>query len=249
MDAYVISLKPDPPSLPAIRRYLPDVQRFPAVDLRGSNMWECFHEGLISRNAYDTWCRGRRWHKEIETASTVGCYQSHLSALRAGDGPVLVMEEDCMFLRDPTEEIATLLEHQDKWDVAMFGSSFWGSNAPGVKAGWLPKGWRDVSLDTVDGYGAHCVMYSAEGRKKVLERASMPQEIHYDLELHQMGFTGEISLMVQGGDNPTARPSGAASTLGHGTCIPCYLDSASLRNVIVLSVLLLLALLITLYSK
>lgn len=249
MDAYVISLKREPPSLPVVRRYLPDVQRFEAVDLRGSNMWKCFQEKMISRNAYDTYCRGRKWHKEIETASTVGCYQSHLAVLRAGDGPVLVMEEDCTFLKDPSEEIAALLKNQDKWDVAIFGSSFWGANTPGVKVGWLPKGWQDVTLDTVDGYGAHCVMYSAEGRKKVLESATIPQEIHYDLELHQMGLTGEIALLIQGGNNPTARPSGATSTLGHSVCLPCYLDSTSLRNVVVLSVLLLVALLFTLYSK
>ena len=178
LDVCVISLDPEKPIKPSIKNVFPNARVIKAVDMRTTNPLMMRKSNLITHSAVDTLQHGRKWHKELSSKGAIGIHQSNRVALEYGDGPLLLLEEDCNISPDIQMHLNELMRNDSKFDVAVFGGIIMESNAPLKKVDFLPKGWNTCS----DMYFIlmHCVFYTPIGRKKMANHLNMPQEIQID---------------------------------------------------------------------
>ena len=95
LDVCVISLDTEKPIKSSIKKVFPNARVIKAVDMRTTNPTVMRKSNLITHSAVDTLHHGRKWHKELSSTGAVGIHQSNRIALEYGDGPLLLLEEDC----------------------------------------------------------------------------------------------------------------------------------------------------------
>jgi hypothetical protein len=214
LEVVVISLHPKN-DYSHIRKFFPQTRVVQAVDLRDASPLLAVKKGWISDSTYDTISvqKQRRWDKEINSMGAVGIQQSNIKVLSMGEGPILVLEEDCIFKKDPRPEVASLLLAE--YDAAMFGTTLHWINGEPMSLAGLP-GW--FHCDNMQVAGAHCVLYSAKGRVAVRDAFLEPQEVHCDIKLSLMAAYGRITLVAQvNAQAPTVvhMTDPKQSTIGH----------------------------------
>lgn len=151
------------------------VERIPEVDLRSASPEDLLRRGTVSYAGYFALVHGRSAHYELPSAGAVGCYLSHLEAVkrvaRLPLGAVaLVLEGDCVL---DTAEIDALIKSQEASSpistarvILVGGRSLIGVNGPsprGSAAGLTP-----VSPGALVAL-AHCCLYTVPGARAVLE--------------------------------------------------------------------------------
>lgn len=222
LQVIIISLNEAPIALQSVREFFPQVEVLAAVDLRKMPPLEALRLNLLSDSAYDSLIRGRRWHKEIDSVAAVGLQLSNLKALRMSTTRrLLLLEEDCLLLRDPRTEIASLIKTNA--DVGMFGAPTVAERTgprnkksePPKKEIGLSENWHDITGTHVIHYGTHCVFYSPRGRQLVADAFEKPLEIHIDAKLCLMAAKNAINLYVYTANDVAVQSHEHVSTLGH----------------------------------
>ena len=156
-----------------------DVRIQAGIDLRRTPTDILFDSNMITHSVVHTLNHGRRWHHEVPSKGAVGLAQANRLALGENtDVPLLLLEEDCI-ISQPNKfkrEVAHLLSHADKFDLATFGCLYRGSGSL-QSASWLPDGFS-ILKDKF--WLTHCVLYTPSGRSKVKNLLSGPLEMQID---------------------------------------------------------------------
>lgn len=220
----VISLKHDCPLIASLKRDFVgnDVQTTPAVDMRRVSTKSLVRSGVITLSAADTLETGRKWHKELTSSGTVGLHQSNRLLLQGGARPVLVFEEDCRYDGHRLKtELERLVKLGDAIDVAVFGA--WQDRSNQVQPTDLAN-W--VKLVKGGFWYAHCVYYSAAGRKKMSEHLSQPQEVQYDFYLAFLASRQMLTVYLETSTKTAWQALSAGSTLQTDVCLLCSLPGS-----------------------
>lgn len=155
-----------------------DIQR--GIDLRKSATEDLFETNLISHSAYHSITNGRRWHHELASNAAVGLAQANRLAVdETSETPLLLLEEDCLvkYASKLKLEVAYLLSHSEKFDMAIFGAIFKGKSKNKHTATWLPDGFYIIKDKF---FCTHCVLYTPSGRRKVSKLLRKPLEMQID---------------------------------------------------------------------
>jgi hypothetical protein len=154
-----------------------DVRIQAGIDLRRTPTDILFDSNMITHSVIHTLKHGRRWHHEVPSKGAVGIAQANRLALGENtDEPLLLLEEDCMISKPEKfkREVAHLLSHADKFDLATFGCKYRGG---AQSASWLPDGF---SILRDQFWLLHCVLYTPSGRAKVTRLLGGPLEMQID---------------------------------------------------------------------
>jgi hypothetical protein len=74
----------------------PGAVHFRATDLRGADPMDLLRAGMITDTAFESLSRGRKYHHEFSGIGGVGLCRSVMRLLHDGNGPILVLESDCI---------------------------------------------------------------------------------------------------------------------------------------------------------
>ena len=197
-----------------ILNHFPFCQIAPGVDLRNAPPLQLYNDGHITLSTLDTLVQGRTSHKEISSTGAVGLYLANVNAFALHNDHLLILEEDCMFTKDPTDEIDTLLRNVSEFDVAIFGAQ---TNASSLRpVAFMPAGWyhwepgKGLRLTQT-----HCVFYSKNGKHIVHQCFQEPLEVHIDSWIRILADIGKIRLIVQINNHTAIQDPSHKSTLDH----------------------------------
>ena len=220
----VISLKHDCPLAESLKRDFGDydVKISPAVDMRRVSTKSLVRSGMITLSAADTLDMGRKWHKELTSTGTVGLHQSNRLLMQEGIRPVLVFEEDCKYDSHRLKtELEQLVKLGDTIDVAVFGA--WQDRSNQVEPTQLAN-W--VKLIQGGFWYAHCVYYSAAGRKKMREYLSQPQEVQFDFYLAFLASRQMLNVYLERSKKTAWQRLSTNSSLQTDVCLLCSLPGS-----------------------
>lgn len=188
LEVHVISMRPKVTG--PIARVFPEARLFPAIDMRKADPLEMLQDGVITESAYESLTRGRKYHHEFSGAGGVGVYLGIRKILEASNGPVLIMEDDCV----PSSELPRVVQRMlgseaDSFDMAVFGPLFVESSAvapdhPGF--GWLTGYF----------WGMHAVLYTAHGRRAVREALSGACDMQVDGKLSRASVYTDLRVDI-----------------------------------------------------
>lgn len=115
------------------------------------------------------------------TAGELGCFASHLHALRSiahgPDAMALVLEDDAIS-RVPFHTLLRTISMPANADVLSLGCHWFPKNTPDPQQRIFPLNF--------DLYGAHAVIYSKEGARRILDRAPATPRLAYDIWLSRV---------------------------------------------------------------
>lgn len=235
LEVLVISLGPRPESLLTLREFFPQAESFPAIDLRGASPLELLHRALIDLTTLETLEGGRKEHWQICSTGAVGLRASSHAALLAGEGPLLLCEEDCLPEAGLDVHVRALLSAQGDFDAAVFGPVFRGE-VLGYLVQMLPEAWLDDWLYSREraplGWGraqgpferTHCVLYSAEGRKRAARLFAPPHTLQTDGLLALGAKYGLLRVLLKTGPSKGASQAWHISTV-QDVCLACLVPS------------------------
>lgn len=234
-DVYVISLGNTVP--PAIARVFPEARLFSGIDLRNADPLELLRDGVITESAYESISRGRKYHHEFSGVGGVGLYVGVRKLLNAGNGPVLVMEEDCMPSPDAPAAARGMLKRAESFDMAVLGPLLVESALPAKQDVHPNFGW-------LSGYfwGMHAVLYTSQGRRLVRDTLAGPCDLQIDGKLSRasvyMGLQPDICLpvirtLVQTSGPPLAQQLTHQSTIQTKDCPACDVYPTITRTAVV----------------
>lgn len=213
MQIRIITLDGSSPLTSQMSRLFPDadVGIQSGIDVRQSPLDALWSSELITHSVMHTLTHGRRWHHEVPSLGAVGLAQANRLALEEDvTQPLLLLESDC-YLLDPERlrrEVAHLLLHTDKFDMAVFGAMYRGKKSPQNEE-WLPDGFQRVRDKF---WLLHCVLYSPSGRRRVGSLLRKPLEMQIDSLYGSEAFVGNLSVVAQL-RNPTAKQTLHLSTI------------------------------------
>ena len=194
----VISLTNDTRLLPGLRTVFEDVEISEGVDLRHLSARQLLEAGYIGELGYDNiQLNSKRSHRDFKKSSSVGVAQAYLKAIATDvNVPLLLIEEDALLnygrLR---EEVDVLLQHEDLFDIAIFGCSILEGPETSVASGVLPPRWRVPSSSTRFML-THCVLYMPSGRKYAYQMLQRPLNMHFDYLLSIEASLGNVRCVV-----------------------------------------------------
>ncbi|MDM0045556.1 glycosyltransferase family 25 protein [Variovorax dokdonensis] len=167
---------------------------------------------LDLRNLREVDERGfRRRHGKRLNPAEVGCYLSHIKALKAFlDGPwtwALILEDDADFPDDFGTLIEQLLERSDQWDVLKLSSFHGGSPVPVAE---LP-GSRRLAVPLARLMNANCILFNRHAARVLLKRL-LPMTLPYDHALEQAFVFGLRLRTIT--PIPCPAETGLPSTIG-----------------------------------
>ena len=169
------------------------------IDVRGSTTDVLFASGLITPAVAHTLEHGRKWHHEASSKGAVGLAQANRLALEEDlDQPLLLLEADCVVRNwaKLQREVAQLLAHADKFDMAVFGMHYKGNRSALTSAAWLPPGFKVVGDKF---WLMHCVLYTPGGRRRVAGLLRGPLDMQIDslygayASMRALNVVGQIS--------------------------------------------------------
>jgi hypothetical protein len=252
LSVLVISLAEAPASLTALRRQFPQAEVWRAVDLRGASPEALLAAGLEDVETVEILQTGRKHHWSMPCAAAVGLSASTLGALRSGDGPLLLCEEDCAPRPWLRAQVQKLLAAPVAFDAAVFGPRFRQGDmrVPGflgprlleerqyrTEASLADWAWPLCHFECT-----HCVLYSTEGRRRVAALLEPPARLQVDGVLSLYAKRELLRVLVQTGN------WGAVQTLHRSNlqdvCVLCFVPARPLTSLVALGLaaLLLLAL-------
>ena len=194
MDVTCITLKTMVPG--KIAEFLPTCTRTPSCDLRFASPDVLYQMSLITLSTRDTMLRGRRADKEINSGGAVGLQQSNLIAFQNSKSDnLLILEDDCIFTRDPQKELQALLANTLHFDVAIFGAKV--DPLVGLEPVTFLPGWVFLDSKTYLLFYTHCVFYTKKAKTLLKKLYKEPQETHIDASLKNLNNTGELRVIVQ----------------------------------------------------
>lgn len=178
----VIALKTSSPLVQELQTLFPyaDVKIQRGVDVRRASTDSLFSAGLITHTVVHSLEHGRKWTHEVPSKGAIGlAHANRLALMEDEERPLLLLEEDCR-IREAgrfVREVKHLLNHSDKFDVAVFGAFFTGKKSRTRSEEWLPEGFKRL-YDKF--WFLHCVLYTPTGRKKVSTLLHKPLEMQID---------------------------------------------------------------------
>lgn len=210
----------------AITLHFPDAQHFPATDMRGSDPMQLLRDGVITDSAFEALTRGRKYHHEFSGIGGVGLCQSVLRLLNEGDGPILVLESDCIPQKSLPSVVTKLLAKSDQFHMAIFG--------PTAIESHLAQGDVHPKFADLAGYfwGTHAVLYSAHGRRIARNRLSQPFDMQIDGKMSRLSVYVQVlstislphmRVLVQTKGAPLARQVLHRSTIQTKPCAACLM--------------------------
>lgn len=166
----------------------------PEVDMRSASAAGLLEARLISPSGYASITTGRSAHYELPSTAAVGCFLSHMEAMRqviaAGSSSAtmsLVLEEDCVLDVSAVQALLERLEASSSAPPSVIGEhvilvggrALQGCKEPGCleesarlsTAARLPSGSDFVLKPVLPGsivVQAHCCLYSPLGAKRML---------------------------------------------------------------------------------
>lgn len=198
MQVRIISFSSSSALLKKCKRMFPnaDVRIQPAVDVRSETTATLYEADFLSLAALHSLENGRRWHHEMSSTGAVGLAHANRLALEEDPTqPLLVLEEDCMFVNSyqTREAVTRLLQHVEEFDVAVFGAVPQDSSR-GAMLPWLPKGF-----EVLDGqfWLLHCVLYTPRGRQRVAKVLNAPLEMQIDSMMGTLARVGALTILGQ----------------------------------------------------
>ena len=150
----VITLEETSPLLAQLQTLFPraDVGIQRGIDVRRSPVELLHASELITHTVVHTLKNGRKWHHEVPTKGAIGLAQANRLALEEDPSrPLLLLEADCA-IKDAERlerQVAQLLFHADRFDMAAFGCYYKGARGGAQSAAWLPDGFK-VLKDSED---------------------------------------------------------------------------------------------------
>lgn len=182
MQVRVITLKDASPLTEDMAKLFPDadigIQR--GIDVRKSSSKVLLDQGFITHSVVESLQHGRRWHHELAGKGAIGLAHANRLALAEDlERPLLLLEEDCVVRRPRKlqQEIQRLLDHQDEFDMAVFGMMYKGERRTLQQASYLPRGFKVVKDKF---HLLHCVLYTPRGRAKVSRLLLQPLDMQID---------------------------------------------------------------------
>lgn len=223
LDAQVITIDDKFRMDPQLKSMFPRIRTFGGVDLRKVEPLSLRQSNMISHSAFHTMKKGRKWHKEISSAGAIGIHQSNRLILQRAKGPVLILEDDCHVSPKLRHTMSQLLAAQDQFDVAIVGAVLHDIKGESTVPYMTDSGWK--TGQTMEVILLHCVLYSSEGRKKVLGHLMDPQEVQLDALYSMLHNEGLIRVIVYDKDD-LAWQAAHVSTIQEmtGTCALCMID-------------------------
>lgn len=181
---------------------------FPQADVdiqRGINVQESpthllFSSDLITHSVVHTLQHGRKWHHEIPSKGAIGlAHATRLAVEEDTSRPLLLLEADCNITRrlKMKREVAQLLSHSEKFDIAVFGAKYDGTFE---SAEWFPPGFTFIKDKF---WLLHSVLYTPSGRKKVSTLLRKPLEMQIDSLYGAEAQMGNLRIVGQVNDQST----------------------------------------------
>lgn len=172
-----------------------DVKIQRGIDVRKTPTQLLFSSDLITHSVVNSLQKGRRWHHEVPTKGAIGLAQANRLALEEDPSqPLLLLEADCNIIDSQKlqREVAQLLFHADKFDMAVFGALYKGSELQSEL--WLPDGF---SIFKDKFWLLHCVLYTPSGRSKVAKLLRKPLEMQIDSLYGAEAMMGNLIVVGQ----------------------------------------------------
>ena len=199
LEVKVISMNAHTKALDRTRKLFPQVTLQEGVDLRDVDASILLDKNLISFSAFESLQGGRKWHRELSSKGAVGVAQANRLALYGSDDPLLLLEEDCVLEDQILQEVETLLQHEDTFDIAVFGAILTDGRVDKTTrpvtfmphAGWF---YHSTSMRFIL---LHCVLYSSRGRKNASRLLAMPIEMQLDHMYSLHAATGKLEILLQ----------------------------------------------------
>ena len=157
----VITLRRDTSNLPIVkqlRALFPDIPVTiqPGVDVTSQTTQELYEQGKIGIVGVLGLQRdSRTWHEDLPGPGAVGCFHAHKNALENTDGPLLLLEDDCVLQPTFKQAFDDLFERND-FDIAVFGAHIRNSYPDSHTRNSSEKGW-DANRTY---WNHHCVYYT-----------------------------------------------------------------------------------------
>lgn len=167
------------------------------VDVRKSSTDDLHAADIISHSTLHAIEHGRKWDHEHSTKGGVGLAQALRLALKEDlTQPILVLEADCL-IKDKKrfhKEVTLLLEHTDRFDMAVFGALYKGSPERMTPVGWLPERFHRIKDPF---WLMHCVLYTPSGRRIISDILSRPLEMQIDSLIGYHARRGDVRVLAQ----------------------------------------------------
>ncbi|HYP86173.1 glycosyltransferase family 25 protein [Variovorax sp.] len=203
---FLINLDRSPDRLQAMKERLERAQlpwlRVPGVDGKTLDMSQCAE---VDERGF------RQRHGKRLNPAEVGCYLSHIKALKAFlDGPwmwALVLEDDADFPEDFAVVLEQLAQCHDQWDIVKLSSFHGGTPVP--VAALSPKHSLAVPLSRL--MNANCILFNRHAAQVLLKRL-LPMTLPYDHALEQAVAFGLRLRVVT--PLPCPAETGLPSTIG-----------------------------------
>ena len=140
------------------------------VDVRSARVANLYKSGFIGQSSYNSIVTGRKRHEEVNSKGAIGlAIANRLALARQMSVPLLLLEDDFVIKDEGrfVAELQSLYDNIDSFDLAVFGANHSGHNEGLKQASFMPSGW--YLLDSGRFMRTHCVLFSAEGRQKIVE--------------------------------------------------------------------------------
>jgi hypothetical protein len=220
MQVLVISLKAKV-SEDILRVFL-EALLFPAVDARKAHPTQLQRDGTINARAADNILNGRKYHHEISGIGGVGLFLSVRKALAQSQGPLLLLEDDCVPMAGLPDVCKALLQRGDKFDVAVHGPMK-------IDSSRQSDVHPDFSRLHGSFWGTHAVLYSSSGRTRAAEELQGRVDLQIDGKLSLLNrysvVVGKepLHVLVQTSGGPLAIQKVHGSDIQTGMCWVCDL--------------------------
>lgn len=192
----VITLRRDTSNLPIVkqlRALFPDIPVTiqPGVDVTSLSTQELYEQDKIGIVGVLGLQRdSRKWHEDLPGPGAVGCFHAHKNALQNTDGPLLLLEDDCVLQPTFKQAFYDLFERND-FDVAVFGAHIKNSYPDAHTRNSSEKRW-DANKTY---WNHHCVYYTDRARRVIVPLLSTA-DIQIDAHISTLGALGKVRIIV-----------------------------------------------------
>jgi len=231
-----------------VQAIFPSASISQAADMRNISAEKLLQDKLITTTAYESITDGRKYHHEMGSTGAAGLCLSYLNALKDGEGPILICEDDCVPSPKLPNVIRKLLTLSSEFDMAIFGPLRYEHDKSDIR---FPL----KNFDRLNNYywGNHALLFTGAGRQKAISHLQPPYDLQLDAHFSRLCMYGDYRAIIQFSSPPLATQLKHVSTVQTLTCPMCDLDPYSYPDSIKLSLpsvtLICLLVLVLLYKK
>lgn len=224
MEVRIISLQPQGEHM--VKSIFPQAEYFAAIDVRSKTHQSLLDENLITLNAFENLQNGRKYHHELGTTGAVGLVLSFLKILQANTGPVLICEDDCVPSPRLPSVIKEMLLQESTFDMVVFGPLMYHQPKRAT-----PSAFENFEVLNQYYWGNHAVLFSSQGRKKMIEHLDKPIDVQLDALFSRLAMYAQIRILIQTSGEKLATQSHHPSTVQNTECILCDISPSEIPSI------------------